>query len=84
MTKVTSIRLDDSLASQLDELSAALDRPRAWLIEQAIRQYVEEQAWQVQAIREALDAYRAGAAPTVPHEQVMERLAARINARRTP
>jgi predicted transcriptional regulator len=45
MPAPTSIRLDDALAQQLDALATAVDRPRTWLIEQAIRRYVEEEAW---------------------------------------
>ena len=81
MTKVTSIRLEDELSNQLDRLAVALDRPKAWVIEQAIRRYVEEQAWQVQAIQEALDDVRSGQADVVPHEQVMQRREARIRAK---
>jgi predicted transcriptional regulator len=51
MSKVTSIRLEDDLSSQLDALAVSLDRPRTWVIEQATRRYVTEQAWQVQAIK---------------------------------
>lgn len=76
--KVTSVRLDDEMARELDHLAAALDRPRAWLIEQAIANYIEEQAWQVRAIGEALDGYRGGRASVAPHDQVMERLAAKL------
>ena len=78
MTKVTSVRLDDELVSKLDQLAVALDRPRAWLIEQAIANYIEEQAWQVRAIEEALDGYRSGSASVAPHDQAMERLAAKL------
>jgi predicted transcriptional regulator len=70
--------MDDNLVNQLDELAAAMDRPRTWLIEQAVRRYIEEQAWQVQAIQAALDDYRSGDAVLVPHEEVMDRLEARI------
>src|SRR5437773_2539792 len=77
MSKATSVRLDEELASKLDALAISMDRPKAWLIEQAIRSYVEEQAWQVQAIREAMEDYRSGKAELVPHEQVMERLEAK-------
>jgi predicted transcriptional regulator len=62
-------------------LAASLDRPKAWIIEQAIITYLEEQSWQVQVITEALDEYRAGAATLVPHEQVMERLEAKLRSR---
>lgn len=78
MTKVTSVRLDDEMANKLDRLATSLDRPRAWLIEQAIVSYVEEQSWQVAAISEALDDYRSGTATVTPHERVMDRLAAKL------
>jgi predicted transcriptional regulator len=74
--------LDDEMANKLDRLAASLDRPRAWLIEQAIANYVEEQSWQVAAIGEALDDYRGGKAAVTPHEQVMERLAAKLRNER--
>ena len=82
MTKITSVRLDDEMANKLDRLAASLDRPRAWLIEQAITNYVEEQSWQVAAISEALDDYRSGNAAAAPHEQVMERLTAKLRNKR--
>lgn len=81
MAKVTSVRLEDELSSKLDALATSLDRPRAWVIEQAIKSYVEEQAWQVGTVSEALDEYRSGRAQLVPHEQVMGELEARIRAK---
>jgi predicted transcriptional regulator len=81
MSRVTSVRMSDELAGRLDQLAAALDRPKAWLIEQAIARYVEEEAWQVNAISEALAEYRKGASTLRPHDQVMERLEAKIRAR---
>ena len=81
MSRVTSIRLDDELAGRLDQLAAALDRPRSWVIEQAIARYVEEEAWQVAAITEALEAYERGGATLLPHAQVMAELEAKIRAK---
>jgi predicted transcriptional regulator len=81
MARVTSIRLSDELATRLDQLAASLDRPRAWLIEQAIARYVEEEAWQVAAVTEALAEYRRGGAVLHSHDEVMERLAAKIRAK---
>ena len=82
MTKVTSVRLDDEMADRLDRLAASLDRPRARLIGQAIAKYVEEQFWRVAAISEALDDYRRGKAAVMSHEQVMERVAAKLRNER--
>lgn len=81
MSKITSIRLNDDIVADLDRLSVALDRPKSWLIEQAITDYVAEQAWQVQAISEALEAYQRGEEKLTPHDEVMDRIEARIRAR---
>jgi predicted transcriptional regulator len=80
MTRVTSIRLNDDLAGRLDDLAASLDRPRSWLIEQAIARYVEEEAEQVAAISQALAGYREGRADLRRHDDVMARLDAKIRA----
>ncbi|HEY7065374.1 MAG TPA: CopG family ribbon-helix-helix protein [Chloroflexota bacterium] len=78
MPKVTSIRISDELATRLDQLAASVDRPRSWLIEQAIARYVDEEAWQVAAITEALADYRSGKAVVRTHDEVMRRLEAHI------
>lgn len=62
MSKVTSVRLSEELADQLGRLAVALDRSKAWIIEQAVTRYIEDEAWQVQAIAEAMAEYRAEAA----------------------
>ena len=82
MSKVTSIRLDDAVVADLERLAVALDRPKSWLIEQAIANYIEEQSWQVEAISEALEAYQRGEETLTPHDEVMDRIDARIRARR--
>jgi predicted transcriptional regulator len=74
MPKITSVRLEDTLAGKLDALATSLERPKAWVIEQAIATYVDEQSWQVAAIKEALQDYRSGEATLVAHEQVMQEM----------
>ena len=80
MGKPTTVRLEDALTRDLDALAAATARSRAWHIEQAIRRYLAEEAWQVEAIRAGLADYRAGADDLVPHDDVMRRLEARIRS----
>ena len=41
MTKVTSIRLPDELVDRLDRIARSLDRPRGWVIRQALASYVQ-------------------------------------------
>ena len=74
MNKVTSVRLDEELCKKLDRLGELEDRPRAWLIQQAIARYVEEELPEVEAIKEALDEYESGKAVLIPHEQVMREM----------
>ena len=80
MGKPTTIRVDDALTRGLDALAAATERSRAWHIEQAIRRYLADEAWQVEAIREALVDYQAGGDDGRPHDEVMDRLGARIRS----
>lgn len=81
MSKTTTVRLEDELVDKLDRLAAAMDRPRAWVIERALSRYVEEEAWQVAAVQEALDEYRSGRAKLRSHTEVMQRLEERVRNR---
>jgi len=58
-TNVT-IRLDGALKKTLDKLAKATGRSRAYLAQDALRQYLEEQAWQVGEIKRALKEADAG------------------------
>ena len=78
MTKVTSVRLSEDLTLRLDELAVATDRSRGWLIEQAITRFVDEESWQVAAIREALTDYQAGRMTLISHEDIVHRVGERM------
>ena len=40
---VISVRLDNALVGQLDELAAEMDRSRSYLIAEAVREFVERE-----------------------------------------
>ena len=82
MAKPTSVRLSNELSERLDRLCAAMDRPRSWVIEQAVSRYLDEESWQVAAIREALAEYRSGNAVLLPHEDVMAEVARKLQSAR--
>jgi predicted transcriptional regulator len=71
MGKITplSVRLPEALSDQIGEIAAALDRPKSWVIEQALRDYVATQQWQLAAIDEGVQAADAGR--LVDHEDVL-------------
>ena len=73
-SKTISVRLNDGLAAKLDQLATLSGRPRSWLIERMIDDYIDEELRQVAAVREALDDDEAGRSNSRPHDEVMEEL----------
>jgi predicted transcriptional regulator len=63
-----SIRLEPELNEHVAAIAAALDRPKSWVIEQAIREFVDVQAWQLAAIDAGIASADAGR--VVAHEDV--------------
>ncbi|HEX9836868.1 MAG TPA: CopG family ribbon-helix-helix protein [Alphaproteobacteria bacterium] len=63
-----SFRVRAEKAEQLDRLAEATDRPRSWLLQQALDSYLELQAWQMQEIEAGLRDLEEGR--TIPHEKV--------------
>ena len=59
-TVTLGVRVKQSKADALEKLAEATDRPKSWLIEQALDQYLETQAWQVEHIRQGLAELDAG------------------------
>jgi predicted transcriptional regulator len=61
-------------------MAQAMDQDRAWLMSHAIQRYIEEDSWQVAAVREAVLQVQAGKAKLVPHEDVFARLDTKLNS----
>ncbi len=54
MSSTMSIRLDDEVRERLEYLASATDRSRSFLAAEAIREYVENNEWQIQEIQAGL------------------------------
>jgi RHH-type rel operon transcriptional repressor/antitoxin RelB len=52
--KIVTLRMDAGLRERLDKLAAATRRSRSFLAAEAIREYVESNAWQIAAIQKGL------------------------------
>ncbi len=50
-----SSRVGKTVSEKLDMLSKATSRSRSFLISEAIKTYVEDQAWQIEAIKEGVE-----------------------------
>lgn len=74
--KVTTVRLDENLVSRVDGLAEEMKRSRNWVIQEAVKRFVDYEQWfvdQVKAGREAAAADKA-----IPHEQVMEEIREKV------
>ena len=72
-----TIRIAQDKQKQLDRLAKSMDRSRNWVVNQAIEQYLDLQAWQVEAIQKGIDAADRG--HLIPHNQVMSRIKAKFH-----
>jgi predicted transcriptional regulator len=70
--KTISFRAAAEKIEALDSLAAAQNRPRSYLINEAISNYIELHAYQDALVREGLEEMRKGR--VVSHEEVMGRL----------
>lgn len=53
-------RLDSETKEKLDLLAKSTARSKSFLISEAVRAYVKEQAWQINAIKEGVEQADAG------------------------
>ena len=77
--KTISFRADAEKIDALDSLAAAQDRPRSYLINEAITNYIEMHAYQDALVRKGLEDMRKGR--VVSHEVVVKRLRSAGHAR---
>ena len=58
--EVLTIRVNSELKSRLDQLGKTLHRSKSYIAEQAISQYVDENAWQIEELTQAEQQIRQG------------------------
>ena len=54
--KATSVRLDDETLIRVGQMAQAMDRPRAWLMAEAIKQYVAREEWFIHQVEQGVQA----------------------------
>ncbi|MGV8838279.1 CopG family ribbon-helix-helix protein, partial [Cellvibrio sp.] len=58
--KATSVRLDDETLARIGQMADAMDRPRAWLMAEAIKQYVAREEWFLLEVEKGVRAAEEG------------------------
>ena len=74
-TEPMTIRTLKDTVGEIDALAASMDRSRNYIVNQAIRQYLDANAWQIERIKEGLAEACAGR--VIPAEEVFAEIAAR-------
>ncbi len=60
MSTTMTLRLEDDVKARLDKLADATQRSKSFLAAEAIREYVENNEWQIREIKAALKEANAG------------------------
>jgi RHH-type transcriptional regulator, rel operon repressor / antitoxin RelB len=64
-----TVRIEPSLKDRLDQIAKSTNRSKSFLAEEAIRHFVDANAWQIEAIEEAVKRADQGG-PFVSHTDV--------------
>ena len=71
-TEAFTIRAETDIVHKLDSLAGSLDRSRNYLVNQAIKEYLETHAWQVEKISQGIEAADRG--ELIAHDDVMREM----------
>jgi predicted transcriptional regulator len=74
-TEPITVRAAKETVVEIDALAAAMDRSRNYIVNQALLQYLETNAWQISRIKEGIAAAREGRVR--PAEDVFADIAAK-------
>lgn len=72
-TEAFTIRTETDIVQKLDYLSSALDRSRNYIVNQALKKYLQSHAWQIEKITQGIAAADRG--DLVDHDAVMREMA---------
>jgi predicted transcriptional regulator len=59
-TEPITVRAAKEIVTEIDALAAAMDRSRNYVVVQALQQYLETNAWQIERIEDGIAAARKG------------------------
>jgi len=59
-TEPITVRAAKEIVTEIDALASAMDRSRNYVVVQALQQYLETNAWQIERIKDGIAATREG------------------------
>ncbi len=67
-TRVITAHVPLPLAKKIDKMAEQMDRPRGWIIKQALAQWIDDEEYKYQGTLKALAEIDAGKG--IPHEEI--------------
>jgi len=64
-----TIRTKSDTVEKISAIAEAMDRSRNWVIDDALKQYIDQQAWYIEGIQRAQASLETGKG--IPHEEIM-------------
>lgn len=71
-TEAFTVRAESDVVHQLDQMASTLDRSRNYLVNQALKEYLQHHAWQIEKITQGIAAADRG--ELVNHDDMMREL----------
>jgi predicted transcriptional regulator len=81
-TEAFTVRTDPDIVHQLDHMADSLDRSRNYLVNQAIKEYLQTHAWQIEKISQGIAAADRG--ELVEHDSLMQEIEDLIKEKEKP
>ncbi len=78
-TEAFTIRTESNIVHQLDDIASSLDRSRNYLVNQAIKEYLDAHTWQINKVIKGLEAADKG--KLVDHATVMQVMGSLIQSK---
>jgi predicted transcriptional regulator len=69
-TTLVTIRMPVAMKKRFDWMARVMNRPRNYVLVEALQRYLDQEEWQLEDILEALD--EAAREEGIPHEDVMQ------------
>ena len=72
-----TIRTESNTVEKISAIAKAMDRSRNWVIEDALKQYIDQQTWYIEGIQKAQASLTGGEG--IPHAEVMAEISELIS-----
>ncbi len=74
-------RIPHDILNEVDQIASNIGRSRNWIVNEAIKQYVDIQKWQIQLIKQRLAESESSKSKFIVHDKVIEKYEKRLKAK---